>query len=488
MPLKNIKVLCVDDDEDDYFLVRTLLNKITRTSYQVDRATSYDETVKLLNNNYDAFLVDYSLGKDNGLIVLQAIKDFSKYAPVIMLTGMENLEIDRQAMKAGAADYLVKGNFNSDILDRTIRYAIRDALSLQAIEVNTNRFRNIFERSADAIILIDRFGSIVKANPSFVNNFHLNPELSDQPISIFTLINNKEHKELINKTLESKTELNDLEVSLSVDGNRKIEALISLVLHDSQAEWYQVMIKDLTSLRIKQEEDRNLRRFYSTGRIAGILAHEVKNPLTNITLAADQLRMELPENVLAESGDLLDIVNRNCSRINQLVTELLYSTRFAELKTTKYSINSLIEEALELAADRINFKRVKIIKSLSPDICDIDVDKEKIKIALLNIIVNAIEAIDHPEGVLSISSYTKDNKCIVEITDNGSGISPEHLEHLFEPYFTNKKNGSGLGLANTQNIILSHKGSIRVKSEVGRGSTFIISLNMSSETITVSSL
>lgn len=480
MPLTSIRILYVDDDEDDFILVKSLLQKITRTKYTVDRASSFSETIEQLVNDYNAFLVDYSLGKENGLVVLEAIKRKSKYAPVIMLTGMENLEIDRQAMKAGAADYLVKGNFNSDVLDRTIRYAIRDALSLQAIEVNTNRFRNIFERAADPIILTDKEGWIIKVNPSFVNSFHYNPENDDQKLSIFSLVSNDDHIRKIKKTLETSIELNDLEVSFKLNDNRTIEALISVVLHDSQADWFQVMIKDLTSLRIKQEEDRHLRRFYSTGRIAGILAHEVKNPLTNITLAADQLRMELPDTILKESGDLLDIVNRNCGRINQLITELLYSTRFSELKIDKHSINTIVEDALELAADRINFKKVKVIKNFAEDICDIEIDTEKIKIAFLNIIVNAVEAINHPNGILSIHTYTKENKCIVEITDNGSGISTEHLEHLFEPFFTNKENGTGLGLANAQSIILSHKGSIRVKSELNRGTTFIVTLNMSS--------
>lgn len=479
MPLSNIRILYVDDDEDDFLLVKSLLQKISRTSYLVNRASSFTETIDQLVNEYDAFLVDYSLGKENGLVVLEAIKSKSKYAPVIMLTGMENLEIDRLAMKAGAADYLIKGKFNSEVLDRTIRYAIRDSLSLQALEVNTNRFRNIFERAADPIILIDKEGWIIKANPAFVNSFQYDPENAKQKLSFFSLVSKEAPIEKIKKALETTTDLNDLEVSIKLNGNRRIEALVSVVLHDSQAEWYQVMIKDLTSIKIKQEEDRNLLRFYATGRIAGILAHEVKNPLTNITLAADQLKIELPENILKESGDLLDIVNRNCGRINQLINELLYSTRFSELKTGKHSINRIVDEALHLASDRINIKKVKVIKYYSEDICDIEIDTEKIKIAFLNIIVNAIEAINHSNGILSIRTHTKSDKCIVEITDNGSGISSEHLDHLFEPFFTRKENGTGLGLANTQSIILSHKGSIRVKSELNRGTTFIVSLNMS---------
>jgi signal transduction histidine kinase len=90
-----------------------------------------------------------------------------------------------------------------------------------------------------------------------------------------------------------------------------------------------------------------------------------------------------------------------------------------------------------------------------------------------------VEAMEEEKGVLTITTAAKDNKCIVEIIDNGPGIAPEHLDRLFEPYFTSKEKGTGLGLTNTQNIILSHKGSIRVKSESGKGTSFIVSFNLS---------
>ncbi|MBC7848311.1 MAG: response regulator [Chitinophagaceae bacterium] len=475
---EQIRILYVDDDEDDFLLVQTLLQKVRRSLFAMDRAATYDEALGKLHNEYDLFLVDYKLGKENGLELLQAIKSRKKYAPVIMLTGMENGELDIQAMREGAADYLIKGDFDAEMLHRTIRYAIRDAILLQTLEISANRFRNIFERAADPIILIDSDGMMKEANPAFVNRFGYNPEELDRGASFFSMITISDHVELITETIKKDEELNDLETSLHVADDGQIDVLISVVMHDSQAKMYQVMIKDLTSLRIKEEETRNLKRFSSTGRIARIIAHEVKNPLTNITLSADQLKVELPEEVYKETGDLIEIIQRNCTRINQLVSELLYSTRFSELQTSKHSINVVLEEALEMAKDRLNLKKIKVLKRYDDGICDIDVDSEKIKIAFLNLIVNAIEAMEQESGVLSVSTYVKDSKCFIEISDNGSGIASEHLEHLFEPFFTNKEKGTGLGLTNTQNIILSHKGSIRVKSDSGRGTTFIVSLNL----------
>ena len=100
------------------------------------------------------------------------------------------------------------------------------------------------------------------------------------------------------------------------------------------------------------------------------------------------------------------------------------------------------------------------------------------KIALLNIIVNALEAITGEEGRLYLDTSAVNNHCLITIRDNGKGMDGETLSKVFDPYFTSKSNGNGLGMTNTQNIILNHKGKIEVFSEVGRGTSFIISLNI----------
>jgi two-component system, sporulation sensor kinase E len=279
--------------------------------------------------------------------------------------------------------------------------------------------------------------------------------------------------------LQNKFEIIDFEATLTSKTGKSFRGLINIAKQNVNL--FQVLIKDLSALKAKEEEEHNLKKFSSTGRIARLLAHEVKNPLTTIVLSADQLQMELPEEILKESGVLIDVIQRNCNRINQLVTQLLDSTRFAELDISSHSINSILDEALDTVIDRIEFKGIKVIKNYEPEICNIDVDIEKVKIALINLLVNGVEAIDRKEGILKLSTSVKGKICKVEIEDNGSGISNENLERLFEPFFTSKNTGTGLGLTNTQNIILSHGGSIRVKSEVGKGTTFIINFSISQE-------
>jgi signal transduction histidine kinase len=239
----------------------------------------------------------------------------------------------------------------------------------------------------------------------------------------------------------------------------------------------QERISDLGKANAELIRMRSIEKFAATGRIARTIAHEVRNPLTNINLAVEQLKAEL-NGLRPENGELmLEMINRNSARINLLITDLLNSTKFTDLVYTKISVNQLLDETLELARDRIQLKHIAVTKHYSGGICDLAVDVERIKIAFLNIIVNAVEAMEPGNGVLRLSTLAKDNKCVILIADNGPGIAEESQSRIFEPYFTNKPKGTGLGLTNTQNIILNHNGQIAFDSKKGEGTTFTIQLD-----------
>jgi signal transduction histidine kinase len=222
---------------------------------------------------------------------------------------------------------------------------------------------------------------------------------------------------------------------------------------------------------------RSIEKFAATGRIARTIAHEVRNPLTNINLAVEQLQSELDGTQAASAELMLEMISRNSARINLLITDLLNSTKFTDLVYKRMSINQLLDETLELAKDRIQLKNITVMKTYSGAICDIAVDVERIKIAFLNIIVNAIEAMEPGAGILQLRTSNRDDKCMVMITDNGPGIDEESMSKVFEPYFTSKPKGTGLGLTNTQNIILNHNGHISLESKKGIGTTFTILLD-----------
>ena len=244
-----------------------------------------------------------------------------------------------------------------------------------------------------------------------------------------------------------------------------------------KAEEYKIQLQkrvnELAKLNTELIELRRLEKYVVTGRIARVIAHEVRNPLTNINLACEQLQSEL-------NGDdstkmLFTMISRNSERINQLVSDLLNTTRVAELSFSEASINKILDDAVDLACDRIKLNQIKVVKNYAANIPLISVDIEKIKIAFLNIIVNAVEAITE-NGIIQISTEAQNGNCIVKISDNGKGMAKPEVDRLFEPYFTTKEKGNGLGLANSQNIILGHEGSISAESEYKKGTTFTIIL------------
>ena len=224
------------------------------------------------------------------------------------------------------------------------------------------------------------------------------------------------------------------------------------------------------------KELKSLEKFASTGRVARTIAHEVRNPLTNISLAAEQLQEMAIGN--PDSSLLLEMISRNSLRINQLISDLLNATKFVHLELKKININNLLDATLELAKDRIDLHHIKVEKHYSPGGSIVTADTGKMKMAFLNIIVNAIESTEVNKGVLKLYTRQERNKCIVEINDNGSGMDEDTLQKLFEPFFTGKQSGYGLGLTNTQNIILSHKGNIRVNSQKGQGTNFQVMLDL----------
>ncbi len=234
-------------------------------------------------------------------------------------------------------------------------------------------------------------------------------------------------------------------------------------------------VNELDKKNIELAQLRGMEKYAATGRMASTMAHEIKNPLNNISLSMEHLSYNPEQD--EEQKQLIEIVNRNVKRINDIVTNLLNATRFLVLKFIPVSLNQLIEDALEAAKDRIELNNITVIKHFDEGLCNVSVDIEKIKIAITNIIVNAIEAVEgKSNGTIEITTTSLNGHCAMILKDNGVGMDEEALSKVFEPFITSKKNGTGLGLTNTQNIILNHKGHITVESSKGEGSIFTILL------------
>jgi signal transduction histidine kinase len=211
-----------------------------------------------------------------------------------------------------------------------------------------------------------------------------------------------------------------------------------------------------------------------SGVFATSLVHEVRNPLTNINLAADILSLGSSDE---EQEKFINIIKRGVERINDILTTFLTAQNEDEIHAESCSVVDLMEEVLAINKDRLALKKVVVRKNFSPDNLNILVKKPEVKIALINIVVNAIEALPPADGILTLSSSLKNDQCILEIEDNGIGISEKNLANIFDPYYTNKPGGMGLGLSTTMDILLSNCGTMDVQSEEGSGTHFTLHFN-----------
>ena len=262
-------------------------------------------------------------------------------------------------------------------------------------------------------------------------------------------------------------------ITFNIESQAKREATIQAESYHDQLE---KRVVELATANRELLELRSLERFTSTGQIARVIAHEIRNPLTNIDLSASHL-----ENNALGSEDkkmFLDIIARNSGRINELINELLSATKFTDLLYEAIRVDDLLDESLNETIDRAQLSRIRIEKKYSAENIWLNVDRSRMKIALLNIIVNAMEAMTGEQGCLELETALIKDHCIITIRDNGDGMDAVTLAKVFDPYFTSKSKGNGLGMTNTQNIILNHKGKIEVISEEGKGTAFIITLNI----------
>jgi PAS domain S-box-containing protein len=471
--LQQKKILVIDDDEDDYFITCDYIKDIPGQSFVIDWCPIYGEALKkIINREYDIYLIDYRLGFQTGLDLIRKAISHHCDAPLILLTGKGNMKIDMEAMQVGATDYLVKTELSTEKLERCIRYALERSESMKALRHNERKYRNIFERSKDAVFITDEDLKMKDVNDGmmallgYAKTELLNSRLTD-------LLEDEKDKVHLEGQLKRSGEINDWEIIVSSKEGQKLNCIISASMEHNEYEgtYLQGIIHDITYLKKTEKITLQAEKLAAAGRLVRTLAHEVRNPLNNINLSTEQILHDLKD---PDQQFYLDIIQRNSHRIEVLISELLNSSRPTEMLLQTSDLREIMEQTVGVATDRMNLKKIRLHQRLSPVPLYIQADVEKLKIALLNIIINAIEAMEENRGELSIQLTQQPEYHVITIRDNGCGISQEHLSRLFEPYFTSKRNGMGLGLAATLNIVQAHKGTIDVRSEEQVGTTFTI--------------
>lgn len=324
------------------------------------------------------------------------------------------------------------------------------------------------------LIAIDTDGNIATANTVAANILNLTPDnLTGQPTvkvlpgELQTLLKEKTTKptvneELLNCTLVDGTTI-PLEVSLSsMQGDDK--AVLGKVL----------LLKDLSEIiALKNEVTRN-QRLAAIGRLAGGVAHEIRNPLSSIKGFATYFKERYAK--VPEDQKIANIMIDEVTRLDRVVGQLQDFSRPVTIRKKATDLNLLIQDALTLVEQQTKEHHIDVKLQIDPNITSVQIDGERIRQVLLNLFINAIDAMK-PGGTLTVQAERSAKKDLtIHVRDTGPGIGPDMANHIFDPYFTTKSTGTGLGLAIAHNIIKTHGGTLTVTSQPHEGATLTIIL------------
>lgn len=238
--------------------------------------------------------------------------------------------------------------------------------------------------------------------------------------------------------------------------------------------------QDLSEIKQLEQRMRQADRLATIGRLAANIAHEIRNPLAAISGAIEQIAREL---ALDDAGErLMQIVLRESGRLNRIVGEFLEYARPSPLQRQTVNLAELLDEVVLLLERHPLSAPVKIVREYDAEI-PAHVDAHQLRQALWNLCLNAVQAMPDGGG-LTVGARARTgagSRLEVWVTDTGQGIASEDLPHIFEPFFSTKPDGSGLGLAVVYRVVQDHGGEVEVRSAPGRGSTFTLSLAVAPE-------
>lgn len=349
--------------------------------------------------------------------------------------------------------------------------------------------KNFLDSIVDSVIMIDNEGRIRDVNQAALDllGYPRSEEIIMSPFEKicknFSLAGLKDkiplpEQELIYLHKEGR------EIPISVNITGRVSYPEDLILIGRNMKRVKELIEELTQSQKKlktsyeqlQTSKDNLihsEKLAYTGRISASIAHEIRNPLTNVSMSIGQLKKKFKKS--QKESKHFDIIERNTERINFLITELLNSARPSKLNFQSVDIHRILKEVLDSTHSKIELGKIKVIKNFTTSSSLLKIDKEQIGRVLLNLILNAVEAMSRG-GTLTIITKFNENHFVIKILDTGKGISEENLIRIFDPFFSTKPGGIGLGLTTCYGIIASHGGAIEVESKFKKGSAFVVSL------------
>jgi two-component system, sporulation sensor kinase E len=338
---------------------------------------------------------------------------------------------------------------------------------------------NIFNSLTEGILVLDS-----ENNPVYINK-QLNRMMDINPKDLFKSFSYY-HRRLAYLILEHPGEVRDEEIEIVPPPHSLLKvSKLPLLSPEGASLGAIVIIDDITQERKVQEEKSWGERFAVLSQLSAGVAHEIGNPLTALQIHLELLNKEVKKISHKSQEKLIGfvkVIKEEIKRLDTIVNQFLEASRPSLLRLEEVKIEDIMEELISLLSPEFRKNKIEIKKDYLPYIPSILLDRSQIKQAFLNIFKNSIEAMPNG-GMIYISTFLKRDRLEIKIRDEGIGVPESKLYRMFEPYFTTKERGSGLGLMITYRIIKAHGGEIKVKSKVGEGTEMTVVIPLKREKV-----
>ncbi len=292
-----------------------------------------------------------------------------------------------------------------------------------------------------------------------------------------------EIEEFLNDALANNQKILEEEVHLRRTDKTYTLSILPL-LNEGETEGHVIILVDITEKKMREFQLRQAESLAALTTLSAGVAHEIKNPLTSIDIHIQLLNREIQKfklnnfEVVKNIKNFLTIVKEEIDRLNSIVQDFLFAVRPMSLSLGKENINGILRDLIDFLKYELLEADIEVKLDLDDELPDVVVDSKYLKQALLNIIKNSAEAIKSGGKISIKTEEEKDGDVVIHIMDDGEGIPESIMSKIFEPYFTTRKSGTGLGLVIVYKIIRELGGDLTVKSEEGEGTLFKIKLHV----------
>ena len=512
MESRPINVLHIEDDPEQQMVLRLLLDAAKPAGFRLVQAGTLEGGLASLDQfPFDLLILDLHLPDSDGEATLHTALARAAKVPIIVLSGSDSDELATHFVQTGAQDFLVKGQINPRLLLRSIHYAIERKRAQESLRESEAFYHSLVENLPPSIMRKDLEGRFTFANRNFCAALGrpLNEIVGRTDFDFFPRELAQKYVADDHRVVATRTTFEAVEEHIPATGETHYVHVIKSLIHDAAGRiigtqgifWdvtdakraeqqVQLANEDLRkshdALRQAQASLIEAERLQTVGLLAAGVAHEVKNPLAIIQMGLDYLTRQCSEGDAATRGVLEDMTDA-VRRSDAIVRDLLNLSKPGALALQPENPHAVIEGVLALVRHEITQRRVAVVREFCDREAGVLFDRAKITQVLVNLCTNACHAMNDG-GILTIRTRERaiapdefqrgagsrqgilfhpgESVFEVEIDDTGPGISDQHLDKLFVPFFTTKPagTGTGLGLTVARNIIESHGGSIRLRN------------------------